>query len=406
MTAPTPGDQRAGAPPEGVGRVVIPTIGEGVLYITHEGRIAYANAAALRLLGYPEAELVGRSEHEILHRARADGSPFPVDRCPIHGTLRDRAVHHSYGDAFWRKDGTTFQVEYTATPMTDAAGRPSVVVVFTDNSERARASEIERKAQERVQRIYESIPEAYVELDSDWRILYANPAAERLPQPADNEPGMGRVLWDAFPELKGTLIEENYRRVMREKIHTRFEAHYPRTQQWFEIAASPTTDDRVGVYLRDITQRKQAERDARAASIERPLARKIIQDLVEAGGVAHQILTQVGRNLAGETSSASMAEFVRSFGEMGLGSVQLERAEGARYSFLGSDLLEKRPGSRTTTCSFTLGYLSEAVSRIHNNEPTLGTEIECQSRGAVKCKFVVQVKKPEEGLARRVKELV
>lgn len=406
MSGPSAGDSRAGLPPEGVGRIVVPAVSEGVIYVMHDGTIGYANPAALRLLGYADAELVGKPEHELLHRTRADGSPFPVDRCPIHGTLRDRAVHHSYGETFWRKDGSSFPVEYTATPMTDPSGNPTVVVVFTDNSERARSAEIERKAQEHVQRIYESIPEAYVEFDSEWRIVYANPVAARLPKPEGNEPVLGRVIWEIFPELKGTPVEENYRRAMREKIHVRFEAYWPKTQQWFDIAASPTADDRLGVYLRDITERKHAEDEARAASIARPLARKIIQDLVEAGGVAHQILTQVGRNLAGETSSRSMDEFVQAFAEMGLGKVQLERAEGQRYSFGGSDLLEKRPGSRTTTCSFTLGYLSEAVSRIHSNEPTLGTEIECQSRGAKECKFVVQVKKPEEGLARRVKELV
>ena len=147
-------------------------------------------------------------------------------------------------------------------------------------------------------------------------------------------------------------------------------------------------------------------REERASSIARPLARRIVHDLVEAGGVAHQILQQVGRRLAGETPARGLDEYARAFAEMGLGQVSIEKDEGTRCSFNGADLLEKQPGSRTATCSFTLGYLSEAVSRTHGGEPTLGTEIECQSRGAHRCRFIVQVKRPEEGLARRVKELI
>ena len=400
-----PADRRAGAAPEGLGNLVLPAVSEGVLHVAHDGRITYANPAACRLLGYAEAQLVGQPEHALLHKARADGTPFPADRCPIHGTLADGGVHHSYGELFWRADGTSFPVEYTSTPLRDSEGRVGAVVVFTDNSERSRALEIERKAQQKMQRIYESIPDAYVAIDRDWRIAYVNPAAQRLPQPADGSNLLGRNLWEAFPEIKGTLVEESYRRAMREGVAVHFEVHHDRSGQWFDVAVYPV-EEGLSVYLRDVTKRKRAEEEARAASIARPLARKIVQDLVETGGVAHQILTQVGRNLAGETDSKTLDDYVRSFAEMGLGSIRLDKAEGQRYSFAGSDLLEKRPGSRTTTCSFTLGFLSEVVSRIHHHEPTLGTEIECQSRGAHECRFVVQVKKPEEGLARRVKELV
>lgn len=388
-----------------LGSVVVPAISEGVLYVQPDGRVGYANAAACRLLGFSEQELLGQPEHALLHKARADGTPFPLDRCPINGTLRDGGVHHSYGELFWRKDGSSFPVEYTSSPHRSRDGGMGAIVVFTDNSERSRALEIERKAQQKVLRIYESIPEAFVALDAEWRVTYMNPVAQRLPQPVDAAPAIGRVIWDAFPEIRGTIVEEQYRRALRERLAVQFEFHHEPSGRWFEASAYPM-DDGLAIYLRDVSQRKAVEEEARAASIARPLARKIIQDLVETGGVAHQILTQVGRNLAAETQARDLDGFVAAFGEMGLGSVRLEKAEGQRYTFNGADLLEKRPGSRVTTCSFTLGFLSEVVSRINNNEPTLGTEIQCQSRGAKECHFVVQVKKPEEGLARRVKELV
>lgn len=163
--------------------------------------------------------------------------------------------------------------------------------------------------------------------------------------------------------------------------------------------------DLVAESLQDVSVRA-ASGSAADAPIARPLARRIVQDLVEAGGVAHQILQQVGRRLAAETPSRTLEGYARAYAEMGLGHLAVEKDEGARCSFTGTELLEKRPGSRVATCAFTLGYLSEAVSRAQGGEPTLGAEIECQSRGAHRCRFIVQVKKPEEGLARRVKELI
>lgn len=379
---------------------------EGVIFVAQDGKITYANPAACRMLASSEAEVVGKPEHAFLHKARADGTPFPADRCPIQGTLRDGSVHHSYGEIFWRRDGSSFPVEYTSAPLRDASGAFGAVVIFTDNSERRVSAEVERKAEGKLQRVFESIPEAFVSLDPDWRLTYVNSKAAKLTQEVMQRAlPVGSILWDVLPELRGTIVEEHYQKAMATRAAVTFETSSVDGTRWFELTVHPL-DDGLGVYYREITERKKADEESRAASIARPLARKIIQDLVETGGVAHQILTQVGRNLAGESASKTMDDFVVSFAGMGLGQVRVERVEGQRYAFAGSDLLEKRPGSRVTTCSFTLGYLSEAVSRIHNHEPTLGTEIECQSRGAKECKFVVQVKKPEEGLARRVKELV
>lgn len=396
----------AGRGEEGLLGLVLNSVQEGVLGVGADGRITFANPAACRHLGRTQEELLGKSEHEILHPTRADGTPYDIARCPIHATLHDGGVHHSYGEVFHRRDGATFPVDYTATPLREGGRLVGAAVIFTDTRDRTRAEEVERRARERLTRIYESLPDGFFLLDREWHVVYVNAAASRMKPPSVREPVIGRIIWEVYPQLLGTPYEEAFRRAMRDNVAVRIEGTGPETPGlWVEMNIYPT-EEGLSVYVRDISARRRAEDEAKAASIARPLARKIIQDLVETGGVAHQILTQVGRNLAAGTASRTMDEFVGHFAEMGLGKVGVDRAEGQRYSFSGSDLLEKRPGSRVATCSFTLGYLAEAVSRIHANEPTLGTEIECQSRGAKECKFVVQVKKPEEGLARRVKELV
>lgn len=386
---------------------VVNSVQEGVLGLDAAGRVTYANPAALRLLGFAPADLVGQPEHELLHRARADGAPYPPERCPIRATLAEGGVHHAYGETFLRKDGSQLPIEYTSAPLREEGSLVGAVVIFADARDRVRSDEGDRRARQRLAALSESLSDAFLSVDPDWRVLHANSAAARL-RPRGGGEIVGRFLWDAYPEALGTRFEQECRRAMRDRTRAAFEQEgeaLGAPDRCFDVVAAPG-DEGLTLFLADVSERKRAEAAARLSSIERPLARRIIQDLVETGGVAHQVLTQVGRNLAATGAATSLEGAVKAFADMGLGTLVLDKTEGQRYVFGGSDLLERRPGSRVATCSFTLGYLSEAISRVHGNEPTLGTEIECQSRGAKECRFVVQVKKPEEGLARRVKELV
>ncbi len=56
-----------------------------------------------------------------------------MEECPIHGTLRDGEPRRITDEVFWRKDGSSFPVEYLAAPMRDAEGGiAGVVVTFRD----------------------------------------------------------------------------------------------------------------------------------------------------------------------------------------------------------------------------------------------------------------------------------
>jgi PAS domain S-box-containing protein len=109
--------------------------------------------------------------------------------------------------------------------------------------------------------IWESMTDAYVTLDRDWRIAYANQIATKiilhlthLKTPAY----LGRILWDMFPRLIGQSIEEAFYRAVTEQVPVHLEICYDTTGDWFEIHAYPSLVG-LGIYFRDITDRKQAE---------------------------------------------------------------------------------------------------------------------------------------------------
>ena len=115
---------------------ILNSAGDGIYGIDEEGWIIFANPAAAALTGYAEEEVVGRRKHDLVHHSKPDGSPYPYEECPIVQALRNAMPYHAVNDLFWRKDGSGFPVEYTATPIREKGEVRGAVVVFRDITER------------------------------------------------------------------------------------------------------------------------------------------------------------------------------------------------------------------------------------------------------------------------------
>jgi len=111
---------------------------------------------------------------------------------------------------------------------------------------------------------HESVPESFTVavfvVDDDWRFRYVDAAASGiLRRPVDDLEG-SRV-WDVFPQAVDTVFYQEYHRAMEEGIAVRFEAFYDPLNVWVQVYAYPI-EDGLTVIFQDITQRKNAERDA------------------------------------------------------------------------------------------------------------------------------------------------
>ncbi len=126
------------------------------------------------------------------------------------------------------------------------------------NEELAKARDQALMAQEEVTSILESVTEAFVGLDREWRITYVNQQTARLngKQP---EEFIGKTHWEVWPWSVGTHVEREYRRAVREQVAVHLEQLYEPLNMWLEIDAYPTKDG-LGIYFRDISDRKAAEK--------------------------------------------------------------------------------------------------------------------------------------------------
>jgi two-component system sensor histidine kinase VicK len=99
---------------------VLESVGDGIFGIDLEGRCTVVNPAAAQMLGYRPEELLGRNMHAAVHHSRADGSPYAASESPIAMALRRRTTIRVSNEVFWRKDGTSFPVEYVARPQVES----------------------------------------------------------------------------------------------------------------------------------------------------------------------------------------------------------------------------------------------------------------------------------------------
>src|SRR6202046_3650703 len=94
---------------------------------------------------------------------------------------------------------------------------------------RERAERELRESNERIANILESITDAFIVLDKEWRFTYVNPQAEQVFAPLNKsrENLLGRNYWQEFPDLVGTAVEEHFRREGNEMLKGEFDLFYP-----------------------------------------------------------------------------------------------------------------------------------------------------------------------------------
>ncbi len=158
-------------------QLILESVGEGIHGLDINGNIVFENPAGVAMLGWAESEMLGRHSHTVIHHHHTDGREYLVEDCPIYRTLRDGVVRRVDQEVFFRRDGSSFPVEYVCSPVRDEAGViTGVVVSFRDITERR--SIADRLAEQAT--LLDKAQDAILVRGLDHRILYWNRSAERL----------------------------------------------------------------------------------------------------------------------------------------------------------------------------------------------------------------------------------
>jgi diguanylate cyclase (GGDEF)-like protein/PAS domain S-box-containing protein len=219
-----------------------------MLLLDHEGRILRVNDAVTNLIGYRPGELLGRHFLEFVVPDDAGKSMAATDE------LRRNNMVQDLENRWTRKDG---RVAYLSWAIRWADDRKLMYATGRDVSESHRTRAELHKSKNSLVSMLESIGDAFFAMDRDWRITYANrKTAEFVGR--TQQALIGKIVWDALPEMPGSSVFRVYRNAMATRKETFFEAYYEPADAWVEVRTYPY-EDGLSVFFHDITARRQAE---------------------------------------------------------------------------------------------------------------------------------------------------
>ena len=277
-------------------RLLLESVAEGIFGVDLDGKVAFINPAANRMLGYGPDELIGHDVHEKIHHSHADGSAYSKSECPMYLTHADGTDHHVADEVLWRKDGTQFPVEYSSMPIKKNGQVVGAVVTFMDITDRKKMEAALRETQERVMQAAEISMFGFWEMDLNSQEYAMTDSLWKLfGTTAEKEGGYAiteQELMERFipPEdvhlheahLQAALIAKDSK---PRSMETRFikangEMRYGRAQYQIVFDQEGKPMKAFGSF-HDFTERKQIEEDLQARVRELDEAQSTMQNMME-----------------------------------------------------------------------------------------------------------------------------
>ena len=145
--------------------MILFSAGEGICGLNKQGKVTFVNPAAVRMAGCESKELIDRPLYETINRSQeesskaiellspatdinsgselaTDGAALATGKQPhrvssqILATLADGEARRVTDEVFWRRDGSSFPVEYVVAPMRERGEIIGAVVTFKDITDR------------------------------------------------------------------------------------------------------------------------------------------------------------------------------------------------------------------------------------------------------------------------------
>jgi len=216
------------------------------------GTVSYCSPSVERLLGYPPPLLSRRSLLELVH---------PADRALLQQVLQDvcdcSRISHPVEYRIQHQNGNWQVFEAIATNLLDDPAIQGIVVNGHDITQRSQAEAALQSASQRILNLLESVTDAFISLDHEWRFTYVNQQAAHLFQRSPIEL-LGNCIWQVLPDLAGSPFEFESQRAFDHQIPITFESFYATLSTWFEVRVFPSTDG-LSIFMLDISDRKQSQ---------------------------------------------------------------------------------------------------------------------------------------------------
>jgi PAS domain S-box-containing protein len=181
----------------------------------------------------------------------------------MYHSLNKGTIGNQDDEFLWRKDGTSFPVEYTSVPIRKNGSIAGTVVVFRDISDRKEAEEALRESRATARGLLDATKESLLLLDKEGIIIAVNQTAASRHQQTP-EKLVGITLFDILPQNLRESRKAHFSNVLQTGNPADFED--VRDEMVFHNFYYPVQDKTgaimgVAIFAQEITERKQMEED-------------------------------------------------------------------------------------------------------------------------------------------------
>jgi len=279
-------------------QLVLESTGQGIYGIDLQGCCTFLNRAMAQTIGARVEEVLGQNMHVLVHHHKLDGSPYPVEECPIFRAFTRGEACRVDTEVIWRRDGTAIPVEYLSFPILEGGKIAGAVVTVIDVTERKQAEEKLLASEQLFRSIFENsqIGIGLFKIDSHEHV--SNRALHEMLGYSGEE--LSRVeQWDeiVLPEERVSYAQRYAELIQGQRETDEYEQHFVRRDGRivlgngrFQLLRDASGKPQCVVGLtEDITERRLAEVELRRAKEVAEEATKIKADFL--ANMSHEIRT-------------------------------------------------------------------------------------------------------------------
>ena len=249
--------------------LILNSAGEGIYGLDLEGKLTFINPIAAQLLGWDAEALIGKLIPGLVHSSQPQGILYW--QAPSVVSAADYCfLHHVNEEVFWRKDGTSFLVEYISTPILEGGVLSGTVVTFQDITHRRRAEVELRESEERYAIAVRGAKDGLWDWNLKTNQIYFSPRWKSMLGWEEDQIGysldewFNRIHLEDFELVKGTLFAHFEAQTPDFESEHRM-LHQDGSYRWVLCRGLAVRDGngktvRIAGSLTDITSRKRTEK--------------------------------------------------------------------------------------------------------------------------------------------------
>jgi PAS domain S-box-containing protein len=226
-----------------------------LIRLNADGFFTFVNKQFLKIFGHKKNEIIGKHFSITTMPDEIDLRVSEFINCIEHPGKVIQSVHRTVD-----KTGNIHNTEWEFIAITNEDGRVTEIQgIGQDITHKLKIEQEIKKTADRLDIFIESTTDSFFILNTKWEFVRVNAAFEKISRKSREEL-LGKVIWELFPMLIGTIFEKSYRKALEQNINLQFIDSFESANMWFNTTVYSSPDG-LTIFIKNITDEKRAQEE-------------------------------------------------------------------------------------------------------------------------------------------------